>query len=411
MPLCSLQAGNQSPLFGYFDQRGRLIRLPSRWARSLRSQIGTLYSPATVRTYSYNLSYFLEWVENIGVGDVSIDDRLVALSRPEIGNWLADQLASGLARSTVCNREAAVRRFYGWLTTHEAGQVLTEKTSPYRGGKLIMKPGHSPRPRYIPTEEIIRLLKGYYNECERTLIHFIYDTGVRISEAMRLRRRDVKELRMVPDGAKYLPLRVRGSKGSAGEYKTRFAILSRPVLRRIERYHNTPEYRFASGWKFDDPDKPAFLSVNQRELTYTNVWKQMKSAARRAGLDPSLYSPHAMRHACAYSLLRSELGEGVQERLVVLKEAFGHAWLSSTETYTRAVSPAVLDTLGGTEAASDKYEEARDILDKTGLPRLNQMRRQGHWQEKGKNGQSSASSAPNQSDTTTQVSKDEPHPR
>lgn len=380
--LRSLQTDSRSPRLAYFDRLGRLIRLPSRWARSLRAQIGTLYSPATVRTYAYNLSYFLEWVENTGVRDVSIDDRIVALSRPEIGHWLAGQIESGLARSTVCNREAALYNFYGWLTTHEAGQILREKDSPYRSGKPIMTPGHSPRPRYIPTGEIIRLLKGYYNECERALAHFLYDTGVRVSEAMRLRRRDIRELRMGPDGAKYLALRVRGSKGRAGEHKMRYAILSRPVLRRIERYHNTPEYRFASRWKFDDLDKPSFLSVNGRELTYTNVWKQMKSAARRAGLDSSLYSPHVLRHACAYSLLRSEIGESIQERLVLLQQAFGHAWLSSTETYTRAVSPAVLDVLGEGEGASDKYEEAREILQKTGLPRLQQVKRQGHWQDK-----------------------------
>jgi integrase/recombinase XerD len=176
---------------------------------------------------------------------------------------------------------------------------------------------------------------------------------------------------------KYFPLYVRGSKGRGGQVKERIALISAPVLARISRYHNHPEYRFCPFWQGGDPKKPVFLSANGKSISSRNIRAQMSLACGRAGLDHECISPHALRHGAAFSILRSELGKDYFDKLFLVQQLFGHRSITTTEIYT-VIPPGVLAKLNANQVITEKYEEAKRILDSTYLSPGKHSEHRGH---------------------------------
>lgn len=370
---------NDRVVLTLFSAGGEIIQLPTRWIARLSSQIGLTYSSNTVLQYAKNLKYLVDWLEATDRDEVvGLDDLLCLLNRVDIEDWLTSQISSGLARSTVRNREVVLREFLKWLSSRGDPDASGIYQRVYPTDKLIVKAPHKRVPKYVSVEEVTLLLRGYLNECERCFAHTLYDTGLRVSEGINLRLDDLPDPRLFPDGLKYLPLYVRGAKGRAGRAKERVAIISRPLLSRIRRYHSSPEYRFADRWLSSDPSKPVFLSATGLPLNYANVYKQLKCAAKRSELNPGKYSPHKLRHGAGYSILRSELGNDYTEKLVLLQESFGHQSISTTEIYTSIPAP-LLSRLNTQSDVSDKYEEAKQIYKETFLPHHEHDEERGHY--------------------------------
>jgi site-specific recombinase XerD len=375
-PNSQSQSHNNARTIYTFFRNGFIVELPTRWVRSISFE--PRYSPQTVSQYSHNVKDFLVWLcDSDRYQGLSLDDLLVAVNRRDLQEWILDRKAAQLESSTLRNREIPVKLFIEWLTTQEAGRVRTTENTPYKTGKLISPTPHRRKPQYISAELMIRLIAGYHNESERCLAHALFDTGLRISEVQRLRKQDLPDPSLFPNGLKYYPLRVQGSKGHGGRIKERIALISSPVLARIGRYHNTSEYRFSPFWQNGDPDKPAFLSVNGRSICPRNVRSQMDLAAVRMNLQPSLFSPHRLRHGAAFSILTSELGRDYFDKLFLVQQLFGHKSITTTEIYT-VVPPAVLAKLCSDRVVIEKYDEAKRVYAATYLSPSNHTEVRGH---------------------------------
>jgi len=361
----------------YFND-GIIVESPTRWLHSLSGK--PRYSPQTVGQYGRSVIDFLNWLLEVEhYSKYSLDTVLKITTRRDIEHWIKDRKAVGIKASTLRNREVAVKMLFDWLTTDEGSRIRTLHNTPYKTGKLISAPPERRKPRFVTSEDIIRLLNGFHNESERCLAHTLYDTGIRISESERLLKRDIPDPRGFPDGLKYYPLYVPGSKGRGGQIKERVAIISAPVLARIRRYHNSPEYRFSPYFGNTNSEKPAFLSVSGYRLSRRNFGKQMEYAATRVGLDPKFFSPHKLRHGAAFSILASELGKDYFDRLFLVQQVFGHNQITTTEIYT-AIPPAILAKLNRDSVIKDKYEEAKGIKDATYLSLERHSERRGHRQ-------------------------------
>ncbi|HEY0375748.1 MAG TPA: tyrosine-type recombinase/integrase [Pyrinomonadaceae bacterium] len=374
--LCATDNGGRN-IYTYFND-GFIVELPTRWLRALSRK--PRYSYQTVNQYGRSLTDFLKWLLEVEhYSKNSLDIILKITTRRDLEFWIKERSAARIEASTLRNREIAVKTFFDWLSTEEGGRVRTLENTPYKTGELISPPPAGRKPRFVTSEDVIRLLNGFHNENERCLIHALYDTGMRISEAQRLLKSDLPDSRNFPDGLKYYPLYVRGSKGRGGQIKERIAIISAPVLARIRRYHNSPEYRFSPYFSNTGHGKPAFLSVNGYDLSRRNVGKQIDYAAARVGLDPEFYSPHIFRHGAAFSILSSELGKDYLDRLFLVQQVFGHKQITTTEIYT-VIPPSVLAKLNRDGVLKDKYQEAKRIMEATYLPPERHIERRGHRQ-------------------------------
>lgn len=274
------------------------------YERTLLTERGLL--PSTVLSYDEDLRAFLRrgMVEDTS----SLDTEKVLLH-------LRLLLREGKARATVARALSSIRGFYSYLE----GEGLLEE-----GLKEIPAPkGERKLPSFLTHEEAMRLIDSIGREGERAardraMALLMYEEGLRVSELLSLKRRDVDR-----EG---LLLRVRG-KGR----KDRVLPLAEEARDEILLYEET--------WRSRNPGRKGpvlFLSQRGRPLTRDYFYKAIREYALKAGLRERV-SPHALRHSFATHLL--ERGAGLR----AVQELLGHEKISTTEIYTHLRRESILE--------------------------------------------------------------------
>ena len=254
-------------------------------------------------------------LDDISIDDVDLD--LVAsvtltdvysymnyLSRDRIKHPNATQPEYGLTASARARKIASIRSFYKYLTNK--AKLLRENP---------IQDLDSPRakkslPRYLDLEQSIRLLEsvdGQNKERDYCILTLFLNCGLRISELVGLNLADVRSDQ----------LRVLG-KGN----KERIVYLSDACQNAIADW-------LAVRSQAAGADKNAlFLTRSHTRMTTDAVHYMVKKRLLAAGLDPSLYSSHKLRHTAATLMLQN----GVDVR--TLQEVLGHEHLNTTQIYT-----------------------------------------------------------------------------
>lgn len=159
-------------------------------------------------------------------------------------------------------------------------------------------------PEVLSREEVDQLISGVSNIKHRTLLMTIYAAGLRVSEAVRLRVRDIDSARMT--------IRVEQGKG----HKDRYTILSPRLLDGLRQY-----------WKQFRPEEYLFEGSDaNRPLDVTAAQKVYNRAKQRAGIRKGA-GVHTLRHCFATHLLEA----GVDLRTI--QTLLGHNAISTTMRY------------------------------------------------------------------------------
>jgi len=367
-------------IFSVVDSHDIIVRSIHQWLTHLSKGIGLNISVKTIEQYGRTLSYLCRWLEkHPPFPELSLEDNIKYLTRYDVIDWINFMKSNGAeSYSTLHSRESCLKGFLNWLTTIEGNKVRSPQDSPWgRHGNMryVVKSPIAKSPKFITADLVIAILNHMHNECERCMFHTQYDTGLRISELVNFRQEDLPDDNYDPS-AKFIPLYVRGAKGSGGQTKERITLISRAVLRRIKSYHNTIQYKLAPDWDIIDPDKPVFLTVNQLPWSTRNASKQFKQAVKKGDVSESFKS-HWMRHGTAFSVLRSDIGRSYEDRILTVQKMLGHSNLTTTEIYTQ-MSPALLTKLTKTENTLDRLEEAEQIRSQTFLSHLQHKEKRGH---------------------------------
>lgn len=363
------------------DKNGAIVRTVQAWLSQLERQVGLTYSANTVLQYGKTMTYLVRWIEkHPPLQNLSVDDNIVALNRDDVVNWLNYMKAHGAASSkTLLSREVCLHEFLDWLCTKDARNLRDVENSPRgRDGKSgnITKASSPKSPKFIATETVTALLNCLHNENERCMFHTQYDTGLRITELINLTRGELPDELLYKAAYEFIPMCINGVKGRAGSVKGRFTLISRAVLRRIRSYHNRLDYKLAPGWGSTDPNKPVFLTTNQKRWGLRNATKQFKAAVLRSSLPP-VFRPHWLRHGTAFSVLRSDAGKDYVDRMLIAQQMLGHAKLATTEIYTQ-ISPQMLDKLTKAGQRINRLQEAEQIRSETYLGPLRHKEKRGH---------------------------------
>jgi integrase/recombinase XerC len=146
------------------------------------------------------------------------------------------------------------------------------------------------------------------------VLTLLYGCGLRISEALSLKRGDA------PLGES---LRILGKGG-----KTRIAPVLPAVREAIDAYLAALPFVLK-------PDDPLFRAARGGALSPRHVQATVQRLRGRLGL-PERATPHALRHSFATHLL----GAGADLRSI--QELLGHASLSTTQRYTAVDAAALL---------------------------------------------------------------------
>lgn len=355
-----------SLLYTLLDSNERVAVYPTAFFRALRKGRWKRRWPQTSqRTIAYAVKNHCDWLEQespVSVG-LTVDEALEEVESNDIHDWIEYQRDSGVTESTIANREALVCEMYKWLTAKGVG---VRSGIPWEDGLYTRAPKKR-APRFLTTEQVIRLLRGMHNESQRVATHLMYDTGVRASELIRLTNQYLPNESDWPEEVNYYPMLIPGSKSRTEKFKFRYTVISRPMLARVRRYQASIEYKLNKNWRMYDRDKPVFLNIHGEKLTYESVYNCIADAWERQQGQSGEVSPHKLRHGTAYSVLRSELGKKVHDKMLLLKTTFGHAHIDTTEIYT-AIPVAALEAMSGAQEVRIKYLEADEIYQATYLP-------------------------------------------
>ena len=227
--------------------------------------------------------------------------------RRRFRGWLADMAGRGLARTTVARRVSALRSFYRFCG--RTGRVNINDLSWLRAPrppKSVPKPVSEEDARALLAAIFRRRGDDWAKQRDFALLMMLYGSGLRISEALDLTRRDVP----VGDW-----LRITGKGGKIREV---------PVLPAIAE----AVAAYVGACPFDGgPDAPLFVSARGNAFSARAAQRLVESLRLELSL-PAHVTPHALRHAFATHLL----GNGADLRAI--QELLGHASLSTTQRYT-----------------------------------------------------------------------------
>ena len=227
--------------------------------------------------------------------------------RQRFRGWLADMAGRGLARTTVARRVSALRSFYRFCG--RTGRIDINDLSWLRAPrppKSVPKPVSEEDARALLAAIFRRRGDDWAKQRDFALLMMLYGSGLLISEALDLTRRDV------PLGDW---LRITGKGGKIREV---------PVLPAIAE----AVAAYIGTCPFDGgPDAPLFVSARGNAFGARAAQRLVESLRLELSL-PAHVTPHALRHAFATHLL----GNGADLRAI--QELLGHASLSTTQRYT-----------------------------------------------------------------------------
>jgi len=271
------------------------------------------FSPHTLRAYSDDSERFLSFLGDHRVERVTLS-TLRGLSPAEVRAFLTRRRKEGLGPRGIQRAMAAIRSFYRYLAREELadGAALRVIRSP----KL---PRTLPRP--ISEKDAARTIEeAGENEVpwiaarDTALVTLLYGTGLRISEALGLKQRDVPL-------ADSLTILGKGNKERAV-----------PVLPSVREAVSA----YAALVPFaGDKTGALFLSRRGKPMSARDAQGLMQRLRSRLGL-PASATPHALRHSFATHLLK----HGGDLRSV--QELLGHASLSTTQKYTEVEGEQLL---------------------------------------------------------------------
>ena len=242
-------------------------------------------SPRTCSEYEKNLRYFARWAAEKSL-------RWSTIRKQDIDTWVAGMTSMNIEAGTIKQRISILRTFYNWMM-HEGITCM----NPARFCQTPKKA--ETLPKEVSIEQIDKWLsKPAMTDEERKvnmLTAIITDTGLRLSEALNLRKSDFQHAGIV----------IRG-KGK----RERIVFYGQRTITSLRAYMPAGDNIF-EGWQ---PE-------HARWAMYRTIGKVI----------PRIH-PHLLRHTFAMNCLNK--GMPIDE----VSQLLGHKHLSSTQIYARAAT-------------------------------------------------------------------------
>lgn len=241
------------------------------------------YAKSSIENYCSQVALFLADHEKVATKPSEISER-------QIKEWL-------LKANTINSRKhrlSAVKLFY----------KLTGK-QPLKFKHIEYPRSEKKLPIVLSVEEIQKMFNVCTNEKHRVILGLLYSCGLRVSELINLKWKEIDRSRMI--------INVIAGKGS----KDRQIMLAPTLIPLLEKYYH--EYHskvyVLNGWK------------DELQYTQRSVLEVVKQLASKAGIDNKRVYTHLIRH-CAFTHLAEQ---GTDIRLI--QRIAGHANSKTTDLY------------------------------------------------------------------------------
>lgn len=261
-------------------------------------------SAHTILAYRKDLEQVAEFVDT----SFSIKD-LSDCSHSELRAWIIDLVEQGLSASSVNRKLATLRSYYKFLL--RSGIVTKDPTYKLKSLKTPKK-----LPEFVQEDTLESVLKEevyattFEGQRDRMVMEFLYLTGVRLSELLGLKWKDIN---LQEEQVKVLGKRK----------KERIIPLTKSLKKNIILYSKVFDETFSK------PEGNAYFIVsNKGEPSYPMMIYRIVKKYLDLFAQNTRRSPHLLRHTFATHLLN----KGAD--LNAVKELLGHANLAATQVYT-----------------------------------------------------------------------------
>lgn len=261
-------------------------------------QVEKRYSKHTILAYEEDLDQFIVFAE------ISKSSEWNEVNHQLIRGWIVQLLEGGQSSRTVSRKLSCLRSFFKWLITE--GKVEQNPMLRIRGPKVEKR-----LPQFVKQSEIenVRIEQLFSSDFEgirdRLMFELFYQTGIRLSELIELKNKDVTGTQ----------IKVLGKRN-----KERIIPIGKDLYEIIRSYEKL---------KPSGPDSQIMLFVKKdgRKLSSKFVYRKINTYLGSV-TNAEKKSPHILRHTFATHMLNNGAG------LETLKELLGHANLSATQVYT-----------------------------------------------------------------------------
>ena len=247
------------------------------------------YSPNTIMVYTSMFQSFINYYSEKKIDDITEDDI----------RKYQDYLVTKRKVSISTQNQAinSIKFYFEKVKRGEKLDLYIER--PFREKKL---------PEIVSENEIYKLIKSTQNIKHKALITLLYSSGLRRSELINLRLKDIDYEKRI--------IFVRGGKGK----RDRTTILAENTILVLNKYLELykPYY-----WLFE--------GVNKKQYSPTSIGAILRNSSRKANLN-KVVKPHMLRHSFATHLLE----QGVDLRYI--QSLLGHSSAKTTEIYTQVRS-------------------------------------------------------------------------
>lgn len=245
------------------------------------------FSQRTIKSYLGCLSGYFSFVKEVN------NNPNVA----KIKEYLLNKLEAGQSSQTVNVYLHAIKHFYCVLMKSPVEiNIKYAKTA-------------SKLPVILTRSEIRKMIECLKNTKHRLMIAIAYSGGLRVSEVVNLKAKDIDTDELV--------LHIKGAKGN----KDRITVFSSDLVTDLRTLLNG---RLVNDY--------VFISDQGSRLTERTAQKIFYSSLDRAGIKKEA-TFHSLRHSFATHLLEN----GVDVRYV--QELLGHANIRTTQIYTKVTNP------------------------------------------------------------------------
>jgi tyrosine recombinase XerC len=258
------------------------------------------YSPHTLKSYNDDLDGFLNFISEIGI------DNPEKISYTALRHYVQSIAEKGVSARTLERKVASLKSFFKFLV--KRGEIATNFAD------LISSPKRDKMlPVVLEKNEIIEMLVSLSENSileirNKTIVLFLYATGLRVSELTGLNVSDVDYregfVRVTGKGGKE---RIVPSGDKAKSVLLKYLAYRKELLKK-----ETPAL---------------FLTKNGNRISARMVGNIVKECAKNLAVSKDIH-PHTLRHSFATHLL--ENGANIR----VIQELLGHSSLSTTQIYT-----------------------------------------------------------------------------
>lgn len=256
-------------------------------------------SQATIANYIRHCGEFLQFCQDSQDGLEAEPNQEMLLS------WKRTLLTAGLCPATINAKLAAVNGFVRFLGRQElcVRQV--------RRQRRVFRD----KDRDLTRGEYLRLVQAAKAQGRARLclaIQTICATGIRVSE---LRFITVEAVRT-------------GRATVTGKGKCREILLPGALRQKLKRYlKGLGRWLKCGDHTMSACGSPVFLTAGGQPLDRSNLWREMRTLCKAAGVDPHKVFPHNLRHLFAKTFYT------LNKDIAKLADLLGHASIETTRIY------------------------------------------------------------------------------